>query len=280
MHPSHTVGSGGGLRPYRHGDRDHLLFLPSRPPEALLVAFHPFGATPELVIDGGVADGYLIRPLDGVRAPADALGMAVLLPRSRGRAVPGVSLAWGEHLDATWDAARDLLRTTGARRLFVGGLSMGGMESLAFAARHPDEVDGAWASNPIVDLAAWHRDLTNSTESGGRELADVIETEVGGTPAESPEEYASRSPIQHATRLARTRVLLSWSPADTVIPHQRASHAGALGEAIRRAGGSVEERIVTHAPREESLDAGRFAHEACDVWEALGWCASLPATSR
>ena len=237
------------------------MFVPARPIRGILVAFHPFGASPELVLDGERPGNYLIRELEGLRAPAEALGYVVLLPRSVGRTTPAISLAWAPHLDVTWELACQLRDELSLDRIDAGGLSMGGMEALCFAARHPDEMGSVWAVNPIVDLARWYRDRPDQ----------AVVDEVGGDPDGAPDEYRERSPISHASEIARTRVRLVWSPADTVIPGQATAHAHRLAELIAERGGDLTEVIVTHAPDDVTLDAGRFAHEACDVWEEMGW---------
>ncbi|WP_350278486.1 hypothetical protein [Kribbella sp. HUAS MG21] len=170
-------------------DREYLVAVPDGPVRGVTVLFHPFGFTPEAVLFGEPAGDLLIRPLAGALAPAAAAGQVVVAPRSRGRVLGGISLAWQDHLD--------------------------------------------------------------------------------GSPSEGPAEYARRSPISYAATLAATAVRLVWSPADTVIPGQASDHAHALADKLRAAGGQVDERIVTYAPVSPKEDPGRYAHEACDIWEHL-----------
>jgi pimeloyl-ACP methyl ester carboxylesterase len=268
-----------GLRDLRVDDasgelREYLLFVPDGTVRGVAVIFHPFGSRPELVMHGGTDGDYLIRPLTGVIPSAQALGLAILAPRARGRRVDGVSLAWKGHLDAVWAVSESLRDRFGLAHIGAGGLSMGGLEALVFAGLHPEGITAAWAVNPIVDLAHWSRDLAGtefSDEESG--LTDLIATEVGGSPDDMVAEYAARSPFDHVEALTHVRVRLTWSPVDTVIPNQRTAHAHLLASALRRHGGEVVEDIVTHVPVEGSVDAGRFAHEACDVREAMGWLA-------
>ena len=58
-----------------------------------------------------------------------------------------------------------------------------------------------------------------------------------------------------------------------IIPGQASYHAHALAEQLRARDGRIDERIVTHAPSSPADEPGRFAHEACDVWEHLAWAA-------
>ncbi|HEU0206105.1 MAG TPA: hypothetical protein VFQ74_05365 [Pseudolysinimonas sp.] len=254
--------------------RDYLLFVPSGRVRGLVVIFHPFGSNPELVMRGGTDGGYLIRPLTGAAASAEPLGLAVLAPRSRGRHLDGISLAWRNHLDAVWEFSEAIRTRLGLRYVGAGGLSMGGLEALVFAGRHPDGVRAVWAANPIVDLAQWWRDLSPDEElDGGDGLAAQIAREVGGTPDDVPGEYLARSPFDCVDGLARVPTRLVWSPADAVIPYQETVHAHQLAARLGERGGEVRELAVTHLPLDASLDAGRFAHEACDVREAMGWLA-------
>jgi pimeloyl-ACP methyl ester carboxylesterase len=268
-----------GLRALRVADasgepRDYLLFVPTGSVRGLVVIFHPFGSRPELVVNGGTDDGYLTRPLTGVASIAQALGLAVLAPRSRGRRLEGISLAWKGHLDAVWQVSESLRDGFGLTTIGAGGLSMGGLEALVFAGQHPGGVHALWATNPIVDLAQWWADL-GETDSSNDEpaLADLIAEEVGGLPEQLPREYAVRSAFEYVGSLARVPVRLAWSPVDTVIPNQRTAHAHLLATRLFGLGGDVVEEIVTHSPADDSADGGRFAHEACDVREAMGWLA-------
>jgi pimeloyl-ACP methyl ester carboxylesterase len=251
-------------------DRAYLVAVPDGPVRGVTVLFHPFGSTPEAVLFGEPAGDLLIRPLDGALAPAAAAGQVVVAPRSRGRVLGGISLAWQDHLDATWVVVREVCDRFRTDVVVVGGLSMGGQEALVFAAQHADEVAAVWAVNPVVDLARWHDDIRDGRTHDALLGADgTIREEVGGSPSELPDEYARRSPISYAATLAATAVRLVWSPADTIIPGQAADHARALADKLRAAGGQVDERIVTHAPVSPHEDPGRYAHEACDIWEHL-----------
>jgi pimeloyl-ACP methyl ester carboxylesterase len=258
--------------------REYLLFVPRGEVRGFVVLFHPFGSNPELVLQGGTDGGYLCRPLTGASQPAQPLGLAVLVPRSRGRRLDGVSLSWRPHLDATWQLSESLRDRFDLTTIGVGGLSMGGLEALVFAGQHPEGVGAAWAANSIVDLGQWWRDLPHEADASGEPgLAEVIATEVGGTPDEVPDEYLARSPFTYVDGLARVPLRIVWSPSDAVIPHQRNAHSHRLATRLMERGGDVVEVVVTHLPADASWDAGRFAHEACDVREAMGWLAERMA---
>lgn len=294
-------------------EREYLVAVPDGPVRGVTVLFHPFGFTPEAVLFGEPAGELLIRPLDGALGPARAAGQIVVAPRSRGRALAGISLAWQDHLDATWATVQEVCERFHTEVVVVGGLSMGGQEALVLAAQHAPDVAAVWAVNPVVDLARWHDDIRDRRTSNALQGADAtIREELGGPPSDLPDEYAHRSPITYAAALAaptnhqpanpaaptsrRTAevagptgrqgaeqmvptgrraggvaVRLVWSEADTIIPGQATYQAHALAEQLHVLGGHVDERIVTHAPVSPEADPGRYAHEACDIWEHLTW---------
>ncbi|MDQ1546100.1 MAG: Prolyl oligopeptidase family [Actinomycetota bacterium] len=258
-----------GVRPISRRDvagveREYLVCVPDGPLESIGVMFHPFGSTPEMVVYGEEPGEYLITHLEGVLRPANAVGMLVIAPRARGRAVDGVSMGWKPHLDAAWELATTIRDQTDAMRIVAGGLSMGGLEALVFGGQHADEIAAVWAVNPVIDVAEWF--AANPDE--------LFLAEVGGLPSDAAEQYRVRSADSYAAELARTRVRLTWSPDDTVIPNQATKHAHPLADAIRALGGDLMECIVTQVPADPMLDAGRVAHESCDVWENIGWAAN------
>lgn len=252
--------------------RTYLVRLPAGPVKGLCVVFHPFGFEPAGVLDGMPAGDQLVRPLPAFAPAAAACGFATIAPRGRGRRKDLVSLAWRDHLEAAWTASRGLAGAVGTDHITAGGLSMGGLEALVLAGLHPEGLRAVWATNPVVDLASWFTDIAGGRASptmAGAE--DLIRTEVGGTPDEVPDEYDRRSPMRYATALATLPIRLTWSPRDTIIPDQRGTHAHRLADAVRARGGRVDEEIVTHEPTAAGTEAGRYAHEACSVWDAVGW---------
>jgi pimeloyl-ACP methyl ester carboxylesterase len=258
--------------------REFLVCVPTGPVKLIGVIFHPFDASPELVVYGEEPGDYLITHLDGMLRPAEAVGMLVIAPRARGRVLDRVSLAWKPHLDAAWDLAVRARDETGASAIITGGLSMGGLEALVFAGQHADEISAVWAVNPVVDIAAWYRDLVDRHPDGAPDEPTTrfeIAEELGGTPEDAAASYRVRSANSYASELSRTKVRITWSPHDTVIPNAATAHAHPLAMDVRAHGGDVTEVILTREPSDSSLDAGRVAHESCDVWENTGWAFAI-----
>ena len=256
-------GSDGTLREY--------LFFDPGDACGLLILFHPFGFDPEAVIWGEEPGQRLIRPLEGMYQPAASLGLAVLAPRARGRELDGVSLAWPGHLADVRSVARECAGRVGGA-IVCGGLSMGGLEALVFAGMFAADVAAAWAVNPVIDIAAWYGALSASPEVAKTEVADLISQELGGSPDQQSAAYASRTPLSYVDALARTRLLIAWTPNDGVIPNAALSHAGVLVDQVRRGGGWVDERITTCTPPTDE-DAGRYAHESFDAWSVAAFTA-------
>lgn len=254
--------------------RTYHVRVPAGPVRGLCVLFHPFGFEPLGVLEGVPAGDLLVRPLDGFAAAAGSLGFATLAPRGRGRRLDLVSLAWEDHLEAAWNASRGLADAIGTDHITAGGLSMGGLEALVLAGLHPEGIRAVWATNPVIDLARWCVDIAEGRASPTMAGADdLIRTEVGGTPTDVADEYDRRSPLRYASALATLPVRLTWSPRDTIIPDQRGAHAHRLADALRARGGRVDEEIVTQEPVGSDVESGRYAHEACSVWDAVGWLA-------
>ena len=149
-------------------------------------------------------------------------------------------------------------------RIYAFGGSMGGQEVLLLAARHPRLLAGAAAFDAPTNLTLRYRDFHLLRR--GRRLQRLIRTEVGGTPAADPREYAARSPLDLAGRLARSGVPLQiwWSRRDRIVVDQR-DQSGLLCREIRAAN--------PHAPLLEVVGAWAHTHE-------LRWSRRLPEALR
>jgi len=105
------------------------------PHEQTLVLLHSLGA------DGGMWDGCRALLPTGLR---------VVVPDTRGHGasgpVAGMSVAsWVEDIDAVLHAAS-------VERALLVGVSMGGIQALAFAAQHPERVDGLVVADSFAAL--------------------------------------------------------------------------------------------------------------------------------
>jgi pimeloyl-ACP methyl ester carboxylesterase len=257
-------------------ERQYLVAIPAQPLTAVAIVFHPWGFTPEAVLHGEAAGERLIRPLPGLLGPAATLGIALVAPRSFGRALESVSLGWGPHLDAAHDVAADLAGTFGAIPLATIGLSQGGLESLVCAGRHPGTVKAAVAVNPLIDVAALYRDVNEIPvpHMKDRGALEEMRAEIGGAPDDCPDEYAARSALHYVPALTGVRVGLIWSRDDGVVARAEEHHSGRFATELRAAGGRLDERRTTAIGDDPAL-AWRFAHESFDAWTALGMVVNM-----
>jgi pimeloyl-ACP methyl ester carboxylesterase len=109
-------------------------------------------------------------------------------------------------------------------QLTAAGGSMGGQESLLFAAVYPQLAQTVVAMDMPTDIGRRFWKLPRY-----RQIA--LFNECLGTPSQSPECFAARSPMTVAGILARSsqRVLLYWSVNDEISPaHQAPAFAAAI----------------------------------------------------
>lgn len=89
-------------------------------------------------------------------------------------------------------------------RVFLVGGSGGGHASLLMAGRHPELWSAVSSWCPISDIAAWHAQCLQFTNSN-RNYAEHIEKACGGNPQEDPAVYADamhRSPVTYLPHAA------------------------------------------------------------------------------
>jgi len=130
-------------------------------------------------------------------------------------------------------------------RIYALGSSMGGQETLLLVARHPRLLAGAAALDSVTDLSRRYEQLPqlpcadSCVERWGKPYGVVLQStlarEVGGSPQEAQDEYAARSGLSHAHRIARSRVPLQiwWSTEDRIVWDQE-HQSQALYDELRR----------------------------------------------
>ena len=99
----------------------------------------------------------------------------------------------------------DLKKRYSVRRLILSGGSMGASSALTFAALHPELVDGVVAFNGLADHAAY----TNFQEA--------IAASFGGTKADKPDEYRTRSAANFPERFTMPLAVTAGGK-DTLVP--------------------------------------------------------------
>jgi len=211
---------------------------------------------------------------------AEKHGVIIAMPHGHHHREPLCSLAGPEQID---DMAYlvEALPTFGyevdRRRVYACGLSMGGQEALVLAGRHPDRIAAVVAFNPIVDLAAWHEELSlcELPEIREYDTARRIANEVGGTPAQVPEAYRARSAFGYLESLALVPILVFWSEHDLIVPRQVTHHTIAMYRRIKEIDITAPIAEYNHTRMHGVLQLDQVArwqlHEWCDYDLALAW---------
>ncbi|HEY7440758.1 MAG TPA: prolyl oligopeptidase family serine peptidase, partial [Acidimicrobiia bacterium] len=167
-------------------------------------------------------------------------GWAVLRPNPRGST--GYGRRYWRALGGRWgsldvDDVAAGIRAAGAngwcdpRRVAIAGGSAGGLIVLLACAWHGDLIRAGVSRYGVTDLLELAA-TTHRFESG------YIDDLVGPLP-EHADRYRERSPVTHAAAI-RVPLLVLQGDADAVVPP---AQARALVEAVRAAGGTVEEHV-------------------------------------
>lgn len=167
-------------------------------------------------------------------------GVIAVFPFGHPRKLELFSFGWHGQIEDLASLPRILTNIgypVDASRVYGVGISMGGMEVLLLAGKHPGLLAGVVAFNSVVDLDAWFYDTDM--------LKPQMMEEIGNTPEEMPEEYAERSPINYAATIARIPVLLYWDPIDKMVRFQSEKQSGLLYRKVKEADpdAPIEERI-------------------------------------
>lgn len=119
-------------------------------------------------------------------------------------------------------------------RVFICGGSMGGSACLAFAAMHPELIDGVISMNGTANFLEYAN------------FQDAIQASFGGTKTEVPAEYKRRSAEYWPERLT-IPVAITASGKDTAVPPDSVLRLGAVLRALGR------QVLVIHRPEAEHV---------------------------
>jgi dipeptidyl aminopeptidase/acylaminoacyl peptidase len=195
--------------------------------KAILLLPQGDGPFPGLVVNHGGMSGIDERVLNRGRSLRDR-GYAAILPCFRGEdgSEGALDVAAGDVRDAL--AALELLSKrddVDASRIGMWGNSRGGLTTL-LAAQQTASLRCVATSAAILSAEDLYEIFASRQDPG---LTEVVRM-MGGTPAEQPAEYASRSPLTRM-ELLRCPVLVLHADDDTVV-NVRSAHE--IREALRR----------------------------------------------
>jgi dipeptidyl aminopeptidase/acylaminoacyl peptidase len=156
-------------------DEKYLLVVPANfqpeEPHDLLLALHGHGSDRRQFVE---------QPRDECRAARDTAAKHNLIFISPDYRAPTSWMGPAAEADVKQIIA-EVKRKFAVRRVIISGGSMGGTSSLAFAALHPELVDGVVAMNGTANLIEYEN------------FQEAIRKSYGGTKQEVPEEYRRRS---------------------------------------------------------------------------------------
>jgi dienelactone hydrolase len=215
LHPW-TVASAGGLA-------EGWVAVPDAPSGTLVVVAKGYGARAEELAP-------LLRRLAGD-------GHLALAMEYRGERMAWKALEGAQDTVAATLAAQEAF---GTRRTVLYGYSMGGEVSGLAVALAPPGTYGHWvAGSGVMDLAA----LWGETPA----FRAAIEAAAGGTPADAPEGYRVRSPVEQADAVAGhglVHAYLVHGAADAVVPPD---HAHRMHDALAARGVPTTTFLVSSA---------------------------------
>jgi predicted peptidase len=227
---------------YDESSRQLLLSLPldfhEDKPYPLVISPHPFGWSNFENFASGTPD--LLQHFKGWTGISDNYKVVIALPYGHGKVHDKICLGFTAQIEDLISIPQILSQmhiTINREKIYLCGLSMGGMETLTALGLYPGIFTAGISFNAIADLAGWYEDIVHHRTDG--KLIDfgidkLIVEELGGTPAECPEEYDKRSAINNIDNLAKTKLMIYWSSKESIVVNQERSQSKHLFDAVKR----------------------------------------------
>ena len=203
----------------------------------LIVSPHPFGWSHFENFTSGAPD--LLYNFKGWSNISNKFKVIIVFPLGHGKFYEKISLAYeGQIRDliSIPDIIEKAKIKTDTNRMFISGLSMGGMETLTAMGMHPGVFKAGFSFNAIADLAAWYRDVKCGVVD--KKLSDMdtlslVENEIGGSPDKIAQEYDKRSAVNYIENFANANLMIYWSSKDSIVTGAETSQGKKLFDMIK-----------------------------------------------
>ena len=269
---------------YDNTDKELLLALPLKWERSkkynLIISPHFFGATYfENYYMGAAA---MIEPFMGWRGVASKYDVMVAIPLGHGRVYDRASLAYEGQIQ---DLSKfpEMLESMNykIKKVYAGGISMGGMETLTLVGKFPKIFSAAFSYNGIADLSAWYEDVENGKTD--KKMLDMgvlklVSEETGTTPYKNKEEYLKRSAINYIKNLSEVPLMIYWSSMESIVVNQKTKQSKMLADEIKSNYPDAEifdyDHSFDHGFKEFNAEEKIRCHEFCDFDKAAQWLLS------
>jgi predicted peptidase len=203
----------------------------------LIISPHPFGWSNFENFYGGTAD--LLYAFKGWTGISERYKIIIALPSGHGRFHEKISLAWEAQIEDLISIP-EILNNANIKinkdKMFICGLSMGGMETLTTLGKYPNILKAGFCFNAIADLNAWYNDVKQGNTDQklvDMDILSLVNEELGGTPEELQEEYIKRSAVSYIDNLTEANLMIYWSSKESVVPNQENSQGKKLYDLIK-----------------------------------------------
>jgi predicted peptidase len=226
---------------YDNTKRELLLSVPSnmnlKKKYPLIVSPHPFGFSNFENFAHGTPD--LLYPFSGWSGLSNEYKVIIVLPLGHGRIYEKISLGYEGQIKDIVDVPEILNQYNfkiDESRMYLCGLSMGGMETLTTMGMYPGVYKAGFSFNGIADLSKWFFDILDKKVDKkllDMKIDELVRDEVGNIQTE-PNYYAKRSAISYIENLTKANLMLYWSSKDTVVPNQKLYQSKRLHDLIKQ----------------------------------------------
>lgn len=243
----------------------------------LIISPHFLGAT--YFENYYLGSSVMLEPFKGWQGVASKYDVIIIIPLGHGRIHDQVSLAYEGQMKDLSELPK-ILELNGYRigKVYAGGISMGGMETLTLVGKYPEIFTAAFSYNGIADLDAWYDDIINGYTDRkmlDMEVPKLIIEETGSVPQNNKKEYLKRSAVNYIDNLAKVPLMIYWSEKDSIVVNQQTKQSKMLADKIRSINPRAEifdyDHTYDHGFTDFTAEEKIRCHEFCDFDKATRW---------